>query len=254
MLFVSTESFSQITFEFQNSFQYFFPVKLTTIETKYFNSDQWSMNQQNVFSLYNLDGTLYKTIIMAPKPDTTYWFYGIHYISRTLFDNDPSNIEYMVNYNHDSSNYPKLECKIIREDGTILLDEIDAALYGIFNTEEGPKLILDYTYANGWYYQTKVFSLPGQIPTLIGDKQNIENARPFIYPNPNNGSFFVKFNKNEGNGYMIDLYTTNGKLIDTYKSLGNPTQISTIGLSEGTYLINTRNKDLNSSTKMILKR
>jgi outer membrane protein assembly factor BamB len=208
--------------------------------------------------LYNLDGTFYKTILMPPRPDSTSFFYSIDYISESLFDNDPSTIEYIVAYTYDSipgnGYYKYNRVKVIREDGTILLDEMNADGYYVYSTEEGTKLMLYYEYANFLQYQTKVFNLPGKIPFGTDDKITDMPNYPVLYPNPNNGSFFIRFHSNGENDHQIELYSTTGKLIDTYKSFSNPTHINNLNLSEGEYLINTRSKGNNSTTKMIIKK
>src|ERR1039457_4080380 len=139
LVLMNIETYSQITLDFQSPITDFVPIKLTDSNTKYFDSNQWNMNHQNQFSLYNLDGTLYKTILMPPKPDTICGFWGIGNISESLFDNDHSNIEYIVSYGLDSvsSSYTYYRTRIIREDGTILLDELYAWSYYVYNTEEG---------------------------------------------------------------------------------------------------------------------
>jgi hypothetical protein len=114
--------------------------------------------------------------------------------------------------------------------------------------------MLYYEYANFLQYQTKVFNLPGKIPFGTDDKITDMPNYPVLYPNPNNGSFFIRFHSNGENDHQIELYSTTGKLIDTYKSFSNPTHINNLNLSEGEYLINTRSKGNNSTTKMIIKK
>ena len=251
--------YSQITLDFQNSCQSFPIVRLSDSETKYFDDNQWNINHQNKFSLYNLDGTLFKTIVMPPKPDSTSFIYTIFWISRSLFDNDPSNIEYFVAYTYDSiPNWGSYnEVKIIREDGTILLDEMNATNNYwppyINKTEEGTKMTLFYEYANGTYYQTKVFSLPGDIPT--GEQEGIKRPEESIilFPNPNSGSFYIRFNSVENEERTIDLISPNGTSIGKFKSKDNSTQLNVPGLPDGLYLINTNSKNRRYSNKMIIK-
>jgi len=257
------ESYSQITLDFQSSLDNLYPVKLTDTETKYCLLDQVTLNYNRTFTLYNLDGTFYKTIQMPPKPDTTASVgYFPMYISRTLFDTDPSNIEYIVEYEWDSlnnSSYYQHKSQVIREDGTILLDEMNGRSFffgQVYSTEEGAKLMIGgYYYANGTpcEYTTKVFNLPGELLTNSEDKSQLAPSL-MLYPNPNNGSFYIKFNSNIATDHHIELYSPNGKLIDTYQSSGNPTHITNLGLSDGMYLINTRSKRMNSTTKMLIKK
>jgi Secretion system C-terminal sorting domain len=256
LLLLSIESHSQITLDFQDSIISLTPIKLTNLETKYQDSYGGYSYSVNQFSLYNLDGTLFKTIQIPPKPYTTQYDYFIEFVSRTLFDIDPTNIEYMVGYHWYDSIGSHREVKIIRDDGTILFDELGATWGGgaIYSTEEGTKMILIYFDINDNYSQTKVFNLPGNLPNSIDDKKITQNNTPILYPNPNNGDFFLNL-QSEGNNFnTIYLYSSSGKLISTYKSIGNPIHISTFSLSEGLYFVNSQTKFLNTTTKMIINK
>ena len=101
---------------------------------------------------------------------------------------------------------------------------------------------------------TKVFNLPGEIPSSLDEEKNNMNNHFIVYPNPNSGSFFVNFHGNNGDFNIIDLYSVTGKLIDTYKSNNNLIHINNYGLSEGMYLLNNRHEKINSTTKMIIKK
>jgi hypothetical protein len=268
LLFItSIAGYSQISLDFQKSIPYLYQFKLNNSETKYIDFDLYKIDSTNQFSLFNLDGSLYKTIQLPPKPDSSR-VELIDWVTESLFDNDSSTIEYLVFYSKDSAYGANYRAKVAREDGTILLDEPNATynyLYlgqwgfwstRIFNTEDGTKLILYYSYArqNGYPSQVKVFNLPGKIPNGIPDIQRVINNNLSIYPNPNNGSFYINLHSDEGNSHIIDLYSINGKLIETYKSTGTLTHINNFGLSEGVYLINTRSKSKNSTTKMVIKK
>jgi Secretion system C-terminal sorting domain len=256
LLIQSIGGYSQISLDFQSSLLYMQVIKLTNSETKYFGFDQW-YNNQNQFSLYNLDGTLYKTIILPAKPDTSALVNGIWYISKSLFDNDTSTIEYVVEYVYDSipTSFLSHNIEVIREDGTILLNELTAEYPFVYSTENGAKLMLSYAYATGGnFYQTKVFNLPGKLPNSVNEEMEDNNNYISLYPNPNYGSFFINLHSKEGQVNIIDLYTNSGKLIDTYKSTGTLIQINRYGLSEGLYLLNNRNGKISTTTKMIIKK
>jgi Secretion system C-terminal sorting domain len=261
ILLMSTQVYSQITLDFQTSSLMFY-FKLNNTETKYFNYDISLINSTHQLLLYNLDGSLYKTLQLPSIPNSV--VVRIDWISESLFDNNPSNIEYLAFCSEDSASFQQYHARVIREDGSILLDEINASPeYWIgwrywdplvYFSEDGPKLMLEYTYAQGAYYQTKVFSLPGVLPNDVKEEMVIRNRNLSIYPNPNNGSFFIDLHSSNENSHTIDLYSSSGKLIDTYESSGNPTHIYNFGLSEGIYLINTQSKGMNSTFKMIIKK
>lgn len=258
------ECYSQITLDFQSPEFYLYPIKLSNTETKYYNWDQWRLNNSRSFSLYNSDGSLYKTIQMPQKPDTNAFSFDIQYISRTLFDNDSSNIEYLIDYQWDSiysSSYILHEVKVIREDGTILLDEMHGQSYAsgtvVYPTEEGTKLMLSfYFYANGTPcpYQTRVFNLPGILPSISEDKLMPLTSTPLVYPNPNNGSFYIKFQSKEAGINTVSLYSITGKLIQTFNSSDKLTHMTNLTLPSGLYLLNTTSNKYNTSTKMIIEK
>jgi hypothetical protein len=262
MLVLRITANSQITLDFQSPLGNIIPIKLATNEAKYFYNDYLSLFQNNTFSLYNLDGSLYKIIQMPPQPTSLVGIYGPYYISRTLFDNDPSNIEYVIQYNCDSVAYNEIrDSKVIREDGTILLDE----LYGsismspgrVYATEEGTKLMLSpYLYANGTPLPilTKVFNLPGEIPTSTNDIDFNFNSSPLLYPNPNNGSFVVNLNKTNSETAIIEVYSISGKLISTFNSTSNSINVNELNLPNGMYFLNIKKAQTSQITRFIIQK
>ena len=252
LLILNIESYAQITLDFQTQCWSLQQVKLSDSETKYLDFDP----PNNQFDLYNLDGSLYKTILLPAPPGPNADIGYIFHLSRTLFDNDPSNIEYLVEYQYDSAPpiYYYYKTRIIREDGVIIFDEMNAAYNNIYSTEDGTKLMLQYYFANGYWITKKVFSLPGILPTSNQETNNLCNFPLNIYPNPNNGSFFIQLHSNEGKLNTIDLYSKNGKLLNTYTSSNNLLQINNMDLSEGMYFLNNRAGIRNSAKRMIIKK
>ncbi|MFI5205147.1 MAG: hypothetical protein ACHQF2_11680, partial [Flavobacteriales bacterium] len=92
------------------------------------------------FILYNLNHSVYMTVnvpIPFNGPDTLYW---VAYITRSLFDCDSSNIEYLVSYVGDGfyHTYPK-KTYLYRTDGTLLQTIDSAAFMGTsIGWEHGP--------------------------------------------------------------------------------------------------------------------
>jgi len=264
LLLLSVNVYSQITLDFQKPMSDLINVRLSNTETKYVESNFNTIASTNQFSLYNPDGSFFKTIQMPLKPDPSARIYELNYLSKSLFDKDSSTIEYLVCYQWDSissgtysGTYYRVE--VIREDGTILLNEMNAIPFilwksSVYNSESGPKLFLNYTYANGYFYQTKVFNLPGEIPSGIQSNPQERNITFSIYPNPNNGSFIIDLHSTNENKHIIDLYSTNGKLIETYQSSSNLMHINNLRLPDGLYLLNSRSNSLNSTTKMIIQK
>jgi hypothetical protein len=261
-LLLCVRGFSQISLDFRTSVSDLTPVKLSNSETKFFEDNPNKIRDMNEFSLYNLDGTIFKTIQLPPKPDTNAGL-QVYYISRTLFDNDPANIEYLICYYWDSTyNSTKFQTTIAREDGTVLLNELNARpsystsdVYAVCNTEAGSKLILFYTYAY-WntFIETKVFNLPGTLPNAVKDESGILQNDFTLYPNPNNGSFFIEFLSNPTEASTINLYSQNGNLINTFNSTKKSIMLDNVGLSDGIYLINVRSRNSFSTRKIMIQK
>ncbi|MCX6243914.1 MAG: T9SS type A sorting domain-containing protein [Bacteroidetes bacterium] len=261
-ILISVEGYSQISLDFHSLVPFLRTVKLSNTVTKYsqdFN-DAYSIAE---FTLYNLNGTIYKTIYLPPNPYPSSIVYYISNISTSLFDHDSTTIEYLITYACDSSGYGFHQIQVIREDGTVLLNEPKADVYywpsnfdnaSIYNTEEGAKLKLYCYFANGVNNGTKVFSLPGDVPTSVNENQSASNINALIYPNPNDGSFFVKISSNHPVISTIDLLSSNGKLLDTFKSSNSTIQENYPELVNGMYFLHIKTEKTGSIKKMIIQK
>jgi hypothetical protein len=249
---------SQITEDFQATGYYFY-FKLNDAESKFWKRDVQSADTTYQFQLYNLDGSLYKTVQMPQYQNSS--LITIEWISTSLFDNDPATLEYLAYYRIIGSGY---RAKVIREDGTVLLDEPNGypALFSlsggwpsnVCSAESGTKLILYCSTYNGDIDQTKVFSLPGDVPSGLNEEMHKMNGAGTLYPNPNNGVFSIKLQNENPGETDVDLFTANGKIIHTYKSSGSPMRISELNLSDGSYFVRVRSDNQKSTIKMILKK
>lgn len=258
LLLAGLPAVAQLALDFESALANLWPVYLSENDTKYFLLDQPTLNDSSRFSLYNLDGTHYKTIQMPPKPDPGAWSFWPENISRTLFDNDPATIEYAVQYTWDSLPGVSIhQSRVIREDGTILLDEPYGALTSVYSTDEGAKIMFTgYWYGNGTPlpYYTRVYSLPG---TLITDRQErgSEGLLPAsLYPNPNNGTFYIEVNDPGGIPSNIELYSATGNLVGKYRAAGTKTGISAQGLPAGVYYVRTGLRTGKGALKMVVER
>ena len=261
-ILISINGYSQISLDFHSLVPLLRTVKLSNTVTKYsrdFN-DAYTITE---FTLYNLNGTIYKTIYLPPKPYPSSMVYYIFDISTSLFDNDSTTIEYLITYACDSSGYGFHQIQVVREDGTVLLNEPKADVYNlpsnfddasIYNTEEGAKLKLYCYFANGVNNGTKVFSLPGNIPNSVNENQNASSINSLIYPNPNDGSFFIKFSSNHQVISTIDLLSSNGKLLDTFRSSNSTIQVNYPELNNGMYFLHIKTEKAGSIKKMIIQK
>src|SRR5688572_7856330 len=107
----------------------------------------------NSFSLYNMDMTPYLANIQIPATgDSLVNGFTVIYITKSLFDCDSANIEYVLEDPYNGLNHP---FRVYRTDGTLLL-QVDNAngpycngCYGgaqnikpIINTSDGTKLFI----------------------------------------------------------------------------------------------------------------
>ena len=91
------------------------------------------------------------------------------------------------------------------------------------------------------------------MPGGLTDNPGLKSNASLIFPNPNNGSFTFGLKSNLKD-VTIDLYTTNGKLVDSFPCLTTPTQVNAHGLTEGIYFVRARTMNQNSTSKMIIKK
>jgi hypothetical protein len=264
LLFIGNHLFSQITCDFTLPSQGFLtPVYLTPTTSKYMMQDT-SWNNPTHFTLYNLDGSYFKTINFPQKPNNSATVSYPFFISTSLFDNDSTTIEFMLMYYWDTLGvYNGRSCvKVLREDGTVLLNEQNASMPNvllpdfngipiIFQTSNGVKLqLLYYTTTTGLTYQVKVFNLPGNILTSINTSENEEVKNIKMFPNPNSGIFHLQKNGNLENS-QVEIYSTNGEKIWTSNYSDDQINLSTRNLPNGLYLLKII--DLKSGTQNVLK-
>jgi hypothetical protein len=266
LLIFSLQGISQVTLDFAKPGKSLVPVSISQSEKKYICTDWDTVFQNNYFDIVNSDGSLYKQINLPAKPPYAQGIQGIYYVSLSLFDTDSTNLEYLIVYNCDSvTTYDNLynRIKIVREDGTILLDQYYAFLLeesysngvvsSLFEMNNQAKLILWYFNTVNQLIGTKIFTLGGQIPTNV-EKINSYNNQMTVFPNPNNGNFFVKINSIEKGLYNLQLFSTDGKLVTTFHSSENPASFSGTSLPDGVYYLkmSQKNSSINVS-KMVIK-
>ncbi|HOZ88423.1 MAG TPA: T9SS type A sorting domain-containing protein, partial [Bacteroidia bacterium] len=262
MFLVLNRVFSQqLQLELQSSTSIYAPVKLSNSGYKYYQLDatySWTvMEQSGQFKLYNLDGTLFKTFALPPKPSTNASIYAIFYVSETLFDTDPSNIEYMLLW--ATSSPQSFRTQVAREDGTLLLDELNASTVefyttgkyiSVFETDQGTKLQLAYSAPgpNGWQQLgAKIFILPGSYPTGINPNLMTipGSADPNVFPNPTNGAFTFGIENN--NNLNLEFFSMDGKKLKTY-DVGPDNKVPDLGLPSGEYLIRANDQKTHQTT------
>jgi hypothetical protein len=234
----SLKSLGQITLE-HTFHKYHTPFFVTDIGN---NDIKYVFQDTSGFKLYNLDYSLFLSVT-APIPINTAPQYNqVSYITKSLFDCDSSNIEYVIN----STNY-----YVYRTDGTLLFEK-DSAIgpyeYGwadgsvevhpIFNTPMGTKLLL----MNLPQDSISVYSLCGVLPTMVEDHLLSENFVR-IFPNPSNRIINFEINSpNNFDKFKLTIYDSSFHIVDQKNITERNYQIdlNIRSLSSGTYFFDFR--------------
>jgi len=210
---------------------------------------------QNSFSLYNMDMSPYMTNIQIPSTgDSLTQGFSVIYITKTLFDCDSTNIEYVFS-DPISGRKPFY---VYRTDGTLLLkvDSSDGPYeYGgytggsfnitpIVNTPSGAKLFLQRLEPTG-VLNLLVYSLCGTVPVSVYNFPGNGNYVK-IYPNP--ASMVLNFEINAPNNreeFDLVIFDATGKEYNRVNlaSIQNKYALDVSKLSSGTYIYSLTTKD-----------
>lgn len=275
--------YSQITFENTYSFNYSTTAYNDKVGTKKIckfstGSQYYCYSDSNTVYLYNLDHTLFKTILLPNISYTgtlTSIDYTVSNVSDKLF-NDDNLVECLIRlrYNSLDSNgiYYKSVIKVINENGNELFtkddadinEETDFSPSAIFSTINGTKMLLwnmSNNYSNnGDIASFSIYSLPGNLITLKENNPATEKksylSNPF--PNPSNeyAAVFYQLPDSKKMGNII-IYDINGKQIHDINVNGSNEYIlfNNINLSSGTYVYSliVENKIVDSKKMIITK-
>lgn len=247
-LFISVSAFSQITFEHE-----FFdsdPEFEGNLHSIYLEPDEMvyaSWTTQNIF-LYDLDYNLMQTIPVANSTVS-----GIMYITRSLFDCDPDNIEYMV----VSGNFGNSWVGIYREDGT-LLESIPYGVVGLYidypntnrlpiqPTPNGTKMFIQIVEGN--QESTRVYGLCGEYPVPCCTSGSSGGISGFpgestvryssAFPNPTFGSTIIQLSLPLSEAGALKIFNANGQEVKSVNvsSGQNRIELNLSDLPAGTYL------------------
>ena len=206
---------------------------------------------ENHFDLYNEDYTLYRSV------DIPYEYqgsaqYNMFHVSRTLFDCDSTNIEYLISWSGQSQTWSK----VIREDETELLSEEDVIYNayniavpesnGIVSGPNGSLLHLEGGFSGSPL--SRVFQLCGQLPrntsrldsTMTGlteVDQPLDQLK--LYPNPSDSQINIDYDLEGNKKGVLEIYNMEGQLIEQ-KNLGDFFDKVMLDVSEytsGTYIV-----------------
>jgi hypothetical protein len=205
--------------------------------------------------IYNTDHSLWKTIDL-PIPKYNY-LYDIKFVSENLFTMDNKVCLAYIYYFYDEVTMVySYTAKVLKEDGTELLDIPGANYLSAFNLEEnGTKMLaFVYDYALSYYPKTRVYNLPGDLLSA-SDEEGISSFglnNPF--PNPahefTNVPYELPKDRFEG---ILTISDLNGRVIDTFRIDNNfkSLHLSTLNYKQGTYLYYITSGNYTSETKKL---
>ena len=209
-------------------------------------------NQDDTLELYNLNFSVYKTIIIPGSyTDLEY----ISWISEGLFNTDTSHIAYVAQYGFASID----SLKIYDENGNTLLtldsteqayDQLGfggPAFYTIFPTDSGTYMLFNvYGNSTGNFTNYLVYKLPGSLPCVPGcggfaassPVLRNSNSALSLYPNPaisyTNIYYTLPLGTTQGE---IVLYDLTGRELKRYTvdARMDHIRLTTSDLKAGTY-------------------
>ncbi len=195
------------------------------------------------FELYNTDFTLYADVNFPGGPVS-----NLSYVTRSLFDCDTTQLEYVV--------WGGQDVRIIREDGTILL-QLEGYWFsqgGLLNAGQGPFPIVSdetgsYVIFDGLYSDSLlVYHLCGQVPQALirsADGSVISGIMPpgsgggiKIFPNPSVDRIQMDYDLAGHTSGRVLLYNSAGSLV-LEKRLGTAFDhiyLDISSLASGTYI------------------
>lgn len=188
--------------------------------------------QSNSLTLYDLDLSVHTTINYPALP-TGYTYFGVLYITESTFDTDPLSIELMMLTTGPGA---VSGTRVFRDDGTILLDELDYGFSGtggydqvnakppLFADHNGVAYLVLTTYPTNPPTSSKLFQLPGTVPCIecatgaglgirpLGNDTGGGSLR--VFPNPSNDQINIAVELAEGaiSGRLL-VHDTQGKLV-----------------------------------------
>ncbi|MEP7169348.1 MAG: T9SS type A sorting domain-containing protein [Bacteroidota bacterium] len=228
----------------------FFVTNLGDNNYKYVMWDYYNCS----FSLYDLNNSPYLLNIPIPLiVCDSGSFYGLGYITTTLFDCDSTNIEYaMIGSGAD----PTKKFWIYRTDGTLIFSKDSATtnwcvgclggskvINGIENTPAGAKLFL-FTIVAGQTVNY-VYNLCGTLPEEI---KEIGHSGMFVkeYPNPSDKQFIFDVTlPNNYEDFELTIFDSSVHPVKSVSVTGTHTRVNIDpeSMSSGNYFYSLHNKN-----------
>ncbi len=205
-------------------------------------------------TIYNLDLSVYQ-VLNIPALSPPFMQEGVGYITESLFDTDPSTIEFVQSYRDTTECFGcfKYGLRILRADGTVLYNKFQAYLYNrlslgvrsepIFNTTTGTYMVLD----TASYSHSQIFLLPGHLPcdqcsgaalSNGGEHVALSGTNITAFPNPTSDDATIRYDLPSGitQGSLV-FFNAQGAEVKRMPVNGSGTmRITTADLPAATYL------------------
>jgi len=220
----------------------------------------------NGFSLYNMDMSPFMTNIPIPVSDSLKNGFTVIYITKTLFDCDSTNIEYVYERPYGGRNEDPF--RVYRTDGTLLF-QVDSSVgafgvgyYGgsvdirpVLNTSNGVKLFLQKK-NNQFGSGILIYSLCDELPVGMYDFSDNNKNLVKIFPNPAykelNFEIMPPNNLNEFEMIIYDSNTSERKKINVSK-MQNRFSLDVSDFSSGAYFFSLiSNNEVYQTGKFII--
>lgn len=206
-------------------------------------------------NIYNLNHSLYKTMTIPTMPPSASNLF-VYYISDSLFNTNPANIEYLVTEaDANGTGYVRIFDDIgntlFSKDSVYLNPYLLQLPYTepIFYTPNGYKMILQQNDPSFTDTAAYVYSLPGALPcnecangvvitTAAPNEQQGNGSLLNAYPNPAKNSTTIKYELPYGiNQGDIIFYDLQGRQVKTFTvdRTFDSLLVSTADLAAGTY-------------------
>ena len=250
LLFCSLLSFAQLTFVKETATQ-LVPFKLSNGESMLYSIEHSKNNKYSKLNLYKRDFSLYKvvTIPQVFPYDTTSFtnnYINFNQVGIMMFDDDPETsfslsdrffnnddkIEFVISYRStkylNSVFYSKTTNILVNEDGQEIIR---------FNNDIGDIDIVYWDYLNITFknekekpINTKIYSVPGNLPCPSSCSQKAAGIAPISqpnefkkiqvtdFPNPSSEKVTLAYTLPEGVSFgTLRLYTQTGELVKEFK-------------------------------------
>ncbi len=185
------------------------------------------------FNIYNLDNSLFRTCQLPTGVEATgsWW---VSYPTLTLFDCDSTNLEYILVRPGNQSQSIEPHTRVVREDGTVLLDIPGCTFSGASNSptagsggglyNDGNSAVMFVLEGIHYFHPSRYYRLCGAAPAMYSASQggitgveSIEEGAKtgmMLFPNPTATSIRIKYELPAGatNG-ILRVFDLQGRMI-----------------------------------------